>query len=102
MTAGRASLLAAGTGRRLPDGEHPVLPGDYSHVDGEWWAKPPVPFEGAPQQPGRRMGLHVIGVHDDGTITVSPSLLYPEITRGEKPPIPEWHGYLECGVWRQV
>ncbi len=96
-----AAGYALPASRRLPDGQHPVLPGDYSKVDGEWWAKPPT-AEGLPQQPGRRMSAHTVTEHEDGTITASPSLLYPEIKRGEKPPIPEWHGYLERGVWRQV
>lgn len=35
---------------------------------------------------------HSIVEHEDGTITVSPSIL---VTGGE-----EWHGYLERGIWR--
>ncbi len=37
--------------------------------------------------------------HDDGTLTLSPSiLLHPS------PPADPvgWHGFLECGVWREV
>lgn len=37
--------------------------------------------------------------HDDGTITVSPSILAnptPPSQHGQ------WHGYLERGVWREV
>jgi hypothetical protein len=37
---------------------------------------------------------HDVTVHDDKTITVSPSIL---VTGGG-----EWHGYLERGVWRSV
>lgn len=57
--------------------------------DGQWYCNPP----------GRDLlgGLakHEVIEHDDGTITVSPSIL---ITAHDG----EWHGYLERGVWRQV
>lgn len=33
--------------------------------------------------------------HDDGTITVSPSIQDVSVANG-------WHGYLENGVWREV
>ena len=39
---------------------------------------------------------HDITEHEDGTITVSPSILMPA-DRGLY-----WHGYLEHGVWREV
>jgi hypothetical protein len=39
--------------------------------------------------------VHTITEHEDGTITVSPSILrYP--LAGDT----GWHGYLERGVWR--
>lgn len=38
---------------------------------------------------------HDVTEHDDGTITVSPSILV-ENSNGEG-----WHGYLERGVWRE-
>lgn len=44
--------------------------------------------------------------HDDGTITLSPSILAHATGRlgddGERVEVPEWHGYLERGVWREV
>lgn len=42
------------------------------------------------------LALHEVVEHEDGTITVSPSILcdYP-------PDGPQWHGYLERGVWRE-
>lgn len=40
--------------------------------------------------------VHNITEHDDGTITVSPSILRKSTHDGD----PGWHGYLECGVWR--
>jgi hypothetical protein len=42
-----------------------------------------------------RLSGHQVVEHEDGTITVSPSIL---TGRGER----QWHGYLEHGVWRQV
>lgn len=44
--------------------------------------------------------------HDDGTITVSPSILAHErngLDENDQPvTYPEWHGFLERGVWREV
>lgn len=47
---------------------------------------------------GHMCGLRKHGAveHEDGTITVSPSILVSNAD-GEL-----WHGYLERGVWRQV
>jgi len=46
---------------------------------------------------------HVFEEHDDGTITISPSI--GEFVRGQEH-TPDnsdgWHGYLERGIWRQV
>lgn len=39
---------------------------------------------------------HEVTEHEDGTITVSPSIL----TFDENGP--RWHGFLEHGVWREV
>ena len=94
--------MAAGDvtqGRRVPDGERwygedsPVGPGSYGRVlvDGEWeWrCRTPSGY-------GGRLSQHDVVEHEDGTITVSPSILV------EYPPEGNWHGYLECGVWREV
>jgi len=45
-------------------------------------------------------------IHEDGTLTLSPSILvhsHDTIDRetNERVTIPEWHGYLERGVWRE-
>ena len=48
---------------------------------------------------GNPVGLakHAVTEHEDGTITVSPSILaYANSSHAE------WHGYLERGVWREV
>ncbi len=66
-------------------------PGDYCKTpQGEWMARVPD----ARFSTGSLAGHDVIE-HEDGTITVSPSILHRE------PPIGEWHGYLEHGVWRE-
>lgn len=69
--------------------------GEYGKApDGKWYCR-------APQHDGfyagmGRLGLHDVVEHDDGTITVSPSIL---ITGHDGK---QWHGYLERGVWREV
>lgn len=47
---------------------------------------------------GHMAGLrnHQVAEHEDGTITVAPSIL---VHRGDKD---AWHGYLERGIWRAV
>jgi hypothetical protein len=57
--------------------------------DGNWYCK-------APGQRMGNLGGHMVIEHDDGTITVSPSIL---IMDGNKT---LWHGYLEHGVWRSA
>lgn len=50
--------------------------------------------------PNGRLGNlrgHQVTEHDDGTITVQPSILV------QRPGTDDgWHGYLERGVWREV
>ena len=53
--------------------------------DGVWYIRDPRGVIGA-------LRTHTVTEHDDGTITVSPSILDPD----------GWHGYLERGVWREV
>ncbi len=68
-------------------------PGDYVKVpearrsDGQpvWYVRDPAGRVGA-------LITHQVEEHDDGTITVTPSILDPN----------GWHGYLERGVWREV
>lgn len=66
-------------------------PGEYSKLpDGTWYAAAPRPDFHA------NLGKHDVVEHDDGTITVSPSIL---ITRHDGT---TWHGYLERGTWREA
>lgn len=61
-----------------------VVDGDHIH----WYATTPNGL-------GGNLGSHKVVEHEDGTITVSPSIL---VTGA---PDESWHGYLERGVWRE-
>jgi len=65
-----------------------MAPGDYvlAH-DGVPWVV--LPNGVAPC----RLGGWQVEVHEDGTITTSPSILDHDTG---------WHGYLEHGAWREV
>lgn len=70
----------------------PILaPGEYMLVkdDQPFWVA------AAPNGWNCNLRAHDVTEHEDGTITVSPSIL---ITRREGE---TWHGYLEHGVWRE-
>lgn len=80
--------------RREPEGADLILAeGEYGKHprDGKWYARPP----------GAHMGClsnHQVTEHEDGTITVSPSILIQYEQGGPM----VWHGYLERGEWREV
>lgn len=87
---------------RRQDGNYDCLaPGEYGKdEDGLWYCCAPTPvdadgfdFYGALGD-GSGVRGHNVVEHEDGTITVSPSIL---ITRHDG----RWHGYLERGVWRE-
>ena len=86
-------------GRRVypnADGELWLAKGDYGldPRDGIWKASPP-----GEDSPGLgSLENHQVIEHEDGTITVSPSIL---ITTEENDCSIAWHGYLERGVWRE-
>lgn len=42
---------------------------------------------------------HTVTEHDDGTITVQPSI---EVGAGTGRRSQYWHGFLEAGVWREA
>lgn len=70
-------------------------PGDYGKgVNGEWFAR--VPYPNKAGFAAASIVNHTVVEHEDGTITVSPSIL---MSRGDGE---EWHGYLEKGIWRTV
>lgn len=65
-------------------------PGSYGKVDDKWLCCTPNGMAG-------NLASHQVQEHEDGTITVSPSIL---VTGGKDSPC--WHGYLERGIWREV
>lgn len=66
--------------------------GEYGKgMDGNWYCVPP----NAPDLIGN-LSRHEVTEHEDGSITVSPSILIGDMSRHS------WHGYLERGVWREV
>lgn len=87
------------SGRRhpdVPDVRQPhswMEPGGYRRVlyptGWTWEAMTPNGLLG-------NLAQHDVVEHDDGTITVSPSILV------DAPRESSWHGYLERGVWREV
>jgi hypothetical protein len=89
-------------GRRLhptpdPDGDpifpyEQIKPGDYFKWRKKWWCSSPNGHIGG-------LGNHTIVEHDDGTITVSPSIVISGSDAQGKP-VELWHGFLERGVWR--
>lgn len=70
-------------------------PGDYGKEGrhGVWYVI--VPETGYSCGP---ISNHQVVEHEDGTITVTPSILCHHGVNG-KPP---WHGYLTRGVWKKV
>lgn len=87
-------------GTRLADGTRKSMPaGSYGrNAAGIWEACSPN---------GRRGTLedHKVTEHEDGTITVEPSILIDPILGGDgadaKPFRRGWHGFLERGIWRE-
>lgn len=84
-------------GRRIyPDesGHLQFSEGDYGQQpNGDWMARPPGCHLGS-------LKAHTVVEHEDGTITVSPSILLTDYDDDGKEK--KWHGYLERGVWREV
>jgi hypothetical protein len=89
-------------GVRLPDGVAPKNAGEYSWMpydewtyrppyaigDGEWHIIDPTGHIGAVRATDNR-GHHTWEIHDDGTVTFTPSLVMPA----------GWHGFLTRGVF---
>jgi len=81
-------------GRRVYDTDA-FAPGDYGRhpVSGEWYAMSPNGNLG-------NLSAHDVVEHEDGTITVSPSILITTRDTERHQDVELWHGYLERGVWR--
>ena len=72
-------------------------PGDYGKDEsGMWFCRPPLEECGT-----GGLRKHTVVEHEDGTITVSPSILFYDKTDPAMQRV-SWHGYLERGVWREV
>jgi hypothetical protein len=87
------------TGRRLADGVDVFAAGDYGRLEvgaerkrWVWHARPPRGHVGS-------LANHTVTEHEDGTITVAPSILIRSTDDDGSPIV--WHGHLERGVWRE-
>jgi hypothetical protein len=89
--------------RDIPDGPHVLEPGEYGKWahDGNWYFCSPNGLLA-------NLARHGIQEHEDGTISVVPSILVtgcpgPDILVEGKAPIGKltWHGYLERGIARE-
>lgn len=87
-------------GRRVelipqPGGFQSLKPGEYGRwTDGSWYGC-------TPNDHGCNLGAHQVIEHEDGTITVSPSIeVYLDAAYGRARKS-LWHGFLERGVWRE-
>ncbi len=81
-------------GRRVyinDEGHLPLAEGDYGkdHM-GTWFVRPPGQHAGGIPE-------HDVEEHDDGTITVTPSIVQCDYDGREL-----WHGWLRAGVWTEV
>lgn len=67
----------------------PIKAGEYGQHAGTWYACTPNGLLG-------NLSSHEVEEHEDGTITVSPSILVNEA------PGLTWHGFLRRGVWSEA
>jgi len=83
-------------GHRCPDGTefHEMAPGDYALTNGRWVCRAPSNANG--DDYFGDLTNHQVIEHEDGTISVTPSIL---ITKGVRADRECWHGYLTRGVW---
>jgi hypothetical protein len=76
-------------GKRVEWASQIMNPGEFAKLpDGTWYAE-------TPNGHTANLAAHQITEHEDGTITVSPSILVRDSTSER------WHGFLERGVWRE-
>ena len=79
---------------RVEKSPHLLEPGEFTQAD--YGTERKVYFAKSPNGLLANLARHSITEHEDGTITVAPSIL----VRGGSGD-GEWHGYLERGVWRE-
>lgn len=89
------STREAMIGQRIYDSDT-WKPGEYGKhpLNGHWYCRTPNGELGC-------LSAHQITEHEDGTITVSPSILVSSRDRNGNN-VELWHGYLERGVWRSL
>jgi len=77
-------------------------PNEFWLAKGEYGREPEtgIWYANSPNGHVGNLSNHTVTEHDDGTITVSPSILISTTVGGVKKEV--WHGYLEHGVWREV
>jgi hypothetical protein len=76
------------------DGQALLNEGEYAQSPngGTWYCCAPGNYLG-------NLGAHSVIEHEDGSITVSPSILISTTDhKGNRHEL--WHGYIERGVWR--
>ena len=102
-------------GRRIDETEEfdyhatpcPLRPGEYGLDEHKhWWLRAPSGALGSIDP-----ALHTVTEHEDGSITVVPSLSFertwvrpetcPPLNFGYSPST-WWHGWLQHGVWREA
>jgi hypothetical protein len=73
-------------------------PGEYAKLpDGTWYACAPDTYsDDALDRFVANLSGHSVVEHEDGTITVWPSILIKHHDGKQ------WHGYIERGRWRSV
>lgn len=86
-------------GRRIYPDEHGQIKfaeGDYGRtIYDEWLARPPGFHLGS-------LSGHEVTEHEDGTISVHPSIKIHAPGHTDEKERVGWHGFLERGVWRQA
>ena len=88
------------TGRRVypdADGSFRLERGDYMWNKDRWFAR--VPDSRTAGMDLSDLSAHSVVEHEDGTITVSPSILHHG--HDAKNNVVHWHGFLERGIWRE-
>lgn len=95
MAENQANVVYPFQGTRVelvpqPGGFQLLKPGEYGKwTDGKFYGS-------TPNDHGCNLGSHDVTEHEDGTITVSPSIAV-SLGRGGAPY--GWHGFLRRGVW---
>lgn len=92
------------TGRRVfrtdPTSLEGIEPGDYWLSNGTWYAACPVPRDEYGMVCLASMANHSCTEHEDGTLTVSPSILVSAPWGPTRAVKEFYHGFLEHGIWR--